>query len=169
MSCRIGRHGPGPGSNEPDGRSRIQKRRIRRDDRFSYIAVHGWRAVQGEQALTSHYGKHRMDLMQHKFVAIILFLVFALLVQNTCPRGFAGRSTVFASCSHCPHKQMLKSPVETRPGIISHGSVHLPLFVLEMPESQPALRLVSAPCPQPVIPNNYKNAFPDELLRPPQA
>jgi len=106
--------------------------------------------------------------MQHRLYATIALLIFALLIQNTCPHGFAGKSTVFASCSQCPHKQMLKAhPENGQLNIISKYLVHMPLFVLEMPNSRPTFQFLSAASSQPAIPNSYKNTFPDELLRPP--
>ncbi len=122
------------------------------------------------QVLTSPGRENRINFMQHKLYTIIALLIFALLIQNTCPHGFAGKSTVFASCSHCPHKQMFKSYGESgQLSIISNHMADMPLFVLEMPNPQPTFQLVLIASPQPIIPNSYKNTVPDELLRPPQA
>lgn len=111
-----------------------------------------------------------MRLMWYRIQIILLLLVFALLVQNTCPHGFAGKSTVAATCSHCPWKQMHNPPTETEQlSFASHPTAHLPIYVLDMPNTQPAFRLSAIASPQPVIPNTYKNATPDELLHPPRA
>ena len=107
--------------------------------------------------------------MQHKFSAIITLLVFALLIQNTCLHGFAGRSAVFASWSPCPHKQMHQLPAEGGLSSISSHAPHMPLFVLEMPDPLPVFNLIAAVSPHPVILKSYKDALPKELLRPPQA
>jgi hypothetical protein len=164
------RHGPGPGSNEADGRSRFQKRRIRGDNGFSYVSIHGRRPVQSEQALTSHYGKHRMDLMQHKFVATILLLVFALLVQNTCPHGFAGKSSIVSSCVHCPFEQMhLVSPAHQDTIAAGSASIHFPLFVFSVPHAITTLQPGPILSMAPPLAKSYEDALPDELLRPPQA
>jgi hypothetical protein len=64
---------------------------------------------------------------------------------------------------------MLKTFAESGLSIISNHLVHVPLFVLEMPNPQPSFRLVSIASPLPAIPNSYKNTLPDELLRPPHA
>jgi hypothetical protein len=120
--------------------------------------------------LTSPVRENRINYMQHKLYTVIALLIFALLIQNTCPHGFAGRSMVLASCSHCPHKQMLKSQAEIgQLSVISTPLVHMPLFVLEMQNPHPAFRLMSVASLQPVMPNGYKNTLPDELLRPPHA
>jgi hypothetical protein len=104
-------------------------------------------------------------------VSIILFLlIFTLLVQNTCPKGFAGKSAVTASCSHCPLMQTCKPATDGDTfGSISYAPAHLPTYVLDLPSTQPIFRLAAIASPQPVTPNSYKNTAPDELLRPPRA
>ena len=104
-------------------------------------------------------------------ISIVLFLlIFALLVQNTCPRGFAGKSTVVASCLQCPQKQT-HMPVAEGDSLssITRPSVHLPMYVLDIPNTQPTFRLIMTVYAQPVFPNIYTNTAPDELLRPPRA
>jgi hypothetical protein len=111
-----------------------------------------------------------MHYMRHRFITIIALLVFALLIQNTCPYGMAGKSTVAASCSHCPQKQILKAPSSIgQLSILSGHSSPFPLFVLAMPHVHPSFRLTLISTPQLFIPNTYKNALPDGLLRPPSA
>ena len=120
--------------------------------------------------LSSLARENRMNYMQHKLYTIIALLIFALLIQNTCPHGFAGKSTVFASCSQSLHKQMLNAHTERgQLNVISKHLVHMPLFVLEMPNSHPAFQLLPVASPQSVITNSYKKTLPDELLRPPHA
>jgi len=111
-----------------------------------------------------------MFFMRHKFFIIILLLMFTLLIQNTCPHGFAGKSSVTASCSQCPYKQTHAPATEGKAlGSISNASAHLPMFVLDVPITKPIFRLTPIASPQPVIPNTYKNTAPDELLHPPRA
>jgi hypothetical protein len=82
----------------------------------------------------------------------------------------AGKSTVAASCSHCPQKQMLKAPSPDGQLVIVSGHASpFPLYVLAMPHTHPVFRLMPIATPQPSIPNSYQNAYPDELLRPPRA
>jgi hypothetical protein len=101
---------------------------------------------------------------------ILFFLISTLLVQNTCPKGFAGKSTVTASCSHCPLKQTCKPVTEGNTfSSISYASAHLPMYVLDLPSTQPIFRLAAIASSQPVTPTTYKNTAPDELLRPPRA
>ena len=111
-----------------------------------------------------------MAFMRHRISIVLFLLIFALLVQNTCPQGFAGKSAVAASCSHCPQKQMHKPATEGDTlSSISHAPAHLPMYVLDIPNTQPTFRLIMTASSQPVIPNIYTNTAPDELLRPPRA
>jgi hypothetical protein len=108
--------------------------------------------------------------MKHQISIVLFLLIFALLVQNTCPQGFAGKSTVAASCSHCPHKQAHKPAMEGNTiSSISQAPAHLPMYVLASPNTQPTFRLVAIASLQPILPNTYKNTAPDELLHPPRA
>lgn len=109
--------------------------------------------------------------MSLKVASVISLLVFALLIQNTCPSGMAGKSTVAANCSHCPQKQMHTAPAspDGQVRIVSGQASPFPMYVLEMPHVQPVFQLAPIATPQPSIPNSYKDALPDELLRPPRA
>ena len=108
--------------------------------------------------------------MKYRVSMILFLLIVALLVQNTCPQGFAGKSTVAASCSHCPQKHTHRLATEGNTlSSISPAPAHLPMYVLDVPSTRPIFRLVAAASPQPVIPNTYKNTAPDELLHPPRA
>ncbi len=108
--------------------------------------------------------------MKSRVLTVILLLIVALLIQNTCPRGFAGKSTVASACSHCPHKQEHQpAPDSGKVSIASHSTAHTPMFVLDIPNTHPAFRLAAVAIPQPVIPNTYKNTAPDELLQPPRS
>jgi hypothetical protein len=104
-------------------------------------------------------------------ISILLFLlIFSLLIQNTCPQGFAGKSTVASTCSHCPQKQTHKPAMEGNSlSNISKAPAHLPMYVLDMPNTQPTLQLIMTASTQPIIPNIYTNTAPDELLHPPRA
>ncbi|HTG00533.1 MAG TPA: hypothetical protein VK654_08105 [Nitrospirota bacterium] len=112
--------------------------------------------------------------MRHTITILLTWLIVGLLVQNTCPRGFGGKTTVAASssssCSHCQHTQTQKLNVEgSMFSSISRAPAHMPMFVLDIPNTQPAFRLVATASPRSVIPNTYKNTAPNELLHPPRA
>lgn len=108
--------------------------------------------------------------MRFKIYIIFSFLIIALLIQNTCPHGFAGKSSVAMSCSQCLQKQAHKAAFDaTTLSSIAKAPAHLPMFVLDMPGTKPAFRFAVTTIPQPIIPNTYRNAAPKGLLQPPRA
>ena len=108
--------------------------------------------------------------MKYRISLLVFLLAIALLIQNTCPHGYAGKSTVASACSHCPQKQVHKKvPEGTALSGVSQAPAHLPLFVLDIRTTRPVFRLAAVAIPQPVIRNPCKNTASDELLQPPRA
>ena len=71
-----------------------------------------------------------------KLRSIIFLLAFAFLIQNTCPDGFAGKTTLASACSHCPLKKCCVAPVHGQKNIVSDtSSAHFPLFVFAVPKT----------------------------------
>jgi hypothetical protein len=100
----------------------------------------------------------------------MFLLVFALLIQNTCPHGFAGKTAVARACANCPMKHHLMAPPDGQDKIMSGASsVHFPLYVFEALKTVHTSRLEPIKSARPVLANGYKDALPDEFLRPPQA
>ena len=104
---------------------------------------------------------------------IILLLVFALLLQNTCLHGFAGK-TSFTSftdqCTQCPSKTgKVKSPDVAK--VLSSDSItiYFPMYIFTMPVMHYSVQLQRHRNPEPALVNGYKDAVPDELLKPPRA
>ncbi len=108
--------------------------------------------------------------MTLKSVSIIFILAFALLIQNTCPHGFAGKSSVAAACKNCPMKKHQSVTSEGQKTFSSNPSqVHFPLFVFAVPKTIHTFQLNPIEIVRPILIDRYKDALPDELLRPPQA
>jgi hypothetical protein len=108
--------------------------------------------------------------MLFKFRPIILLLAIALLIQNTCPFGAAGKSTVGHDCGHCQMKHSVKaSPVGQKQFVSDSSSVHFPLYVFAVSKTVHTFRLCPVQSARPVLADFYKDALPDELLRPPRA
>ncbi len=108
--------------------------------------------------------------MKLRFRSIIFILAFALLIQNTCPFGAAGKSTVTSSCGHCPLHYGHVIVSDGQKNFVSAVTpVHFPLYVFSVPKTIHAFRLDPIHSVQPAIADNYKNFSPDELLRPPCA
>ena len=108
--------------------------------------------------------------MMFKPGSIVFILVFALFVQNTCPFGAAGKSTVVKSCTNCPMHHSLTVPVNGKKVIVSDSSsIHFPLYVFAVPKTIHTFQLDPIKSRRPVLSDNYKDISPDELLRPPQS
>ncbi len=102
--------------------------------------------------------------------SIIFLLAFALLIQNTCPHGFAGKTSVASMCKHCPLKQDKSLASDGQKKIVSASSqVHFPLFVFAIPKTIHTFQLNFVKSARLILADRYKDALPDELLRPPQA
>lgn len=108
--------------------------------------------------------------MPFKLRPIILLLAVALLIQNTCPFGVAGKSTVASSCGHCQMKHGVKaSPLGGKQLVSDSSPIHFPLYVFAVPKTVHTFQLNFIQSARPVLTDFYKDALPDELLRPPQA
>ncbi len=107
--------------------------------------------------------------MTLKSVSIIFILAFALLIQNTCPHGFAGKSSVAATCKYCPMKQHQNMTPDAQQKITSAQSqVHFPFFVFSVPKTIHTFQLNPIETARMVLVDRYADVMPDELLRPPQ-
>jgi hypothetical protein len=104
-----------------------------------------------------------------KLRPVILLLAFALLIQNTCPQGFAGKTSLASTCAHCPLKQLFSAPSGMSSLSGAFSSVHFPLFVFSLPKTDHTFKLDLIKTERPILPNGYEDALPHEILRPPQA
>jgi hypothetical protein len=100
---------------------------------------------------------------------IVFLLSFALLIQNTCPFGAAGKTAVSSLGRDCPlkHRVVVSDCVQKNLAPV-FSTDQFPPYVFEAPEAIPAFQ--TAPCPswKMVRANGYEDALPDELLRPPR-
>jgi len=108
--------------------------------------------------------------MKSKPWLIIFLLSFALLIQNTCPFGAAGKSAVAsASCADCPLKHVVVVSQDGQNKLLSAVSaVHFPHYIFDVSETIPSLQISPITSEGPVLAKDYKDALPDELLRPPR-
>jgi hypothetical protein len=108
--------------------------------------------------------------MMRKLSPVIVLLVVALFIQNTCPFGAAGKSTVAASCEHCPLKHSSLISLDGQKNIVADASsVHFPVYVFAVPKTIHTFEFEPIKSARPVLEDGYPDAFPDELLRPPRA
>jgi hypothetical protein len=116
---------------------------------------------------TAFYSIPHMAL---KLRSIIFILAFALLVQNTCPFGAAGMSTVTSPCKHCPLKHSFVVSSGCQKSLVADSSsAHFPLYVFAVPKTVHMFQLIPVNSERPILANGYKDALPHDLLRPPQA
>jgi len=107
--------------------------------------------------------------MKLKLRSIIFLLAFALLIQNTCPMGAAGRSAVAASSKNCPLKHSFIVPTDGQENLVSDSlSVHFPMFVFAVPKMLHTFQFEPITSAEAVLAKSYRDALPEELLRPPR-
>ncbi len=107
-----------------------------------------------------------------KAAALIVSFVLALslLVQNTCPHGYAGKTSVIRTCGHCPHKLDTTAMKTVRMETTVKKQISpLPLFVLAVQERTAALRPAPLKRALAFLAHRHQDAEPYELLRPPHA
>lgn len=107
--------------------------------------------------------------MKPKLRSIIFLLAFALLIQNTCPMGAAGKSAVTALCKNCPLKYSLSVPINGQKNLVTDSSsVHFPMFVFAVPKILHTFQFEPRTSTRAVLAKSYRDALPEELLRPPR-
>lgn len=105
----------------------------------------------------------------NKLPSIIFLLTVALLIQNTCPLGAAGKTSLASSCTNCPLKHTSIASFGGQKEIVKELSIHFPLFVFAVPKTVHTFQLESITSKRPALANSYEDALPQELLRPPKA
>ena len=110
--------------------------------------------------------------MSRKVFPIVL-IAFALIVQNTCPYGWAAR-TVFLSpsSSHCPHCPLKEFPrpsnPDSRDNIMKVFSNANHAFVLHIGSQDTEFHILSLTGGAPLFSSNpYGDVCLEPLLRPP--
>lgn len=112
-----------------------------------------------------------MDNM--KLVQILLFLlVISLVLQNTCPYGFASKTAFAAPQTHdCPFKKNHQNPVnEPNSDDDNPGKLLYPSFVFSVPDNQPVISRFQTNTEYIALSSeNYKDPFKEPTIRPPVA
>jgi hypothetical protein len=107
--------------------------------------------------------------MKPKLRSIIFLLALALLIQNTCPMGAAGKSAVFASCRNCLMKHSISVPTNGQNNLVTDfSSIHFPMFVFAVPKMLHTFQFEPITSAGAVLAKSYRDVLPDELLRPPR-
>jgi hypothetical protein len=108
--------------------------------------------------------------MKRKLKPVIFLLALALLIQNTCPFGAAGKSVVTASCRNCPLQHSVIISLDGQKNLVpASASGHFPLYVFAVPKTLHLLQLEPIKSATVLLAQSYEDTLPDEILRPPQA
>jgi hypothetical protein len=107
--------------------------------------------------------------MTIKLGSIIFILAFALVIQNTCPFGAAGKTTLASACTHCPSNHSMVSSPDVQNKLVSDSSsIHFPLYIFAVPKNIHTFYLALINSSQSSLAEMYVDALPDGLLRPPR-
>lgn|SRR5208283_5059191 len=107
--------------------------------------------------------------MMAKLRSILFLLVFALVIQNTCPFGAAGKTTLASACTHCPSNQSMVSSPDVQNKLVSDSStIHFPLYIFAIPKNIHTFHLELVKFSLLSLVEMYVDALPDGFLRPPR-
>jgi hypothetical protein len=110
------------------------------------------------------------QIMKLKPWPIIFFLSIALFIQNTCPFGAAGKTALSSLGKDCPLKHSMVVSNDMQKNLVQDSSTaHFPQFIFNVPLSIHYPQTASVIAERPMRAHGYKDALPDELLRPPRS
>jgi hypothetical protein len=107
--------------------------------------------------------------MKRMLILIVYCLVLSLVIQNTCPFGAAGKSSVVPKCGHCPLMQHSSNVPQGAVALASDSPSHFPLFLFTAVKLNQTFQLELVKRTSPLLALNYPEDFPSKLLKPPQA
>ena len=109
--------------------------------------------------------------MRRTLLLIVSCLVLSLVIQNTCPFGAAGKSSVTPKCGHnCPLMRHCSGvPAAKTAWTSDHAPVRFPLFLFTAVKPGHSFRVDALAEEAPLLSIHYAGAFPNQLLKPPNA
>lgn len=102
--------------------------------------------------------------------ALFFLLAFSLVLQNTCPHGFAAKTVFAAPQTHdCPFKKSHNTPGKDHDSVDDNSGRPLyPAFVLSVPDVRPIIfRIKKDSDYMPLSSAGYKDPFKEPSLKPP--
>jgi hypothetical protein len=98
---------------------------------------------------------------------LLLLLSFSLILQNTCPYGFAAKTAFVAPHTHaCPFHHY--PPKGQRAVDDNSSKVIYPAFVMTVPLVQPSIQPIPISTSYILFPSDkYINPFKEPLIKPP--
>ena len=101
---------------------------------------------------------------------LLVIIAFALLIQNTCPFGEAGKTTIASACDHCPSKHSVIAVPQVQNNLVTDSSsIHFPLFIFAIPNRIHTFQFYFIKSERPILSDNYKDVLSDRLLQPPRS
>ena len=103
---------------------------------------------------------------------LLFLLAFSLVLQNTCPYGFAAKTAFAAPHTHdCPLKKDHHSPSKEGDSVDGNsGKVLFPAFVFSVPDVQTVILCSQVDVDYtPLSSDNYKDPFKEPSAKPPAA
>ncbi|MDH4163918.1 MAG: hypothetical protein OEW15_14700 [Nitrospirota bacterium] len=109
--------------------------------------------------------------MKRVLLFIACCLALSLMLQNTCPFGAAGKSSVVSKCEGCPLRRLCHRPVPTAPGPMLSGSTthRFPQFLFTAARLCPGIQVSAVKALASFLAVHFAEAHPAEILKPPSA
>lgn len=108
--------------------------------------------------------------MRRALLLIVCCLVLSLVIQNTCPFGAAGKSSVVPKCGHCPLMRQCSGVPDGQAAWVPDAAPgHFPLFLFTTVKSDHTFQIDAHSGGAPLPALQYTEAHPAELLIPPKA
>ncbi|MBI5741337.1 MAG: hypothetical protein HZA16_11550 [Nitrospirae bacterium] len=108
-----------------------------------------------------------------KLMRLLLFLLaVSLVLQNTCPYGYAAKTAFVAPLTHdCPMNKSHHSPSKERGSVDDNqGKALYPLFVFSVPDSRTVISSFQTHAEYTALSSgNYKDHFREPSIQPPVA
>jgi hypothetical protein len=106
--------------------------------------------------------------MKKSVITLLFLLSFSLILQNTCPHGFAGKTAFAALYTHtCPHQH---HPIKGKSAVDDNLNKVYSAFVMAFPFVKPAIqRFALTSSYVSSSSDKYINPYKDLLTKPPVA
>lgn len=101
---------------------------------------------------------------------ITIFLILALMVQNTCPHGFAGKTTLAKTCGSCSNQTHNAPAQDGLKSVSDHPSPdHPPMYIFALPLIIRLMQSQAIETKLTLLEDSYQDVLPDEIRKPPRA
>ena len=91
------------------------------------------------------------------------------MIQNTCPRGYAGKTSLVSKCGHCVSKITVTSSEIGMLSAAHQNHVILPMYAFVVPRVMPSFQTQRHHSSWTIRVEGYEDVMIGELLKPPRA